>query len=337
MARFGALVTSALCGASICMLVASIATAHPVAMKRALFSPARGILVYALEAYNFSATAYRGGANGNVPPAAMIYGQSTKIYEPDGLAIDSSGKAAIANSNSTVTEYAAGASGDVAPIATITCGGPKQFSGQPGEMAFDSQGSLYVKYGLYHGAPSEAIEVYTPKKQSGCVKSKHILFGANTGIEALGGITVANGMIYAAYGSAVEVFHATGNANVSPSITISGSKTGLQYADGVAVDTAGNLYVANSSDVRIFSPGAHDNAAPAAVIGGSKTGIPTNSGGASGVAVDRSGNIYVAVQNDSAFSILAFAPGSNGNVAPVRAISGSSTQLSWIAQLALRE
>ncbi len=47
--------------------------------------------------------------------------------------------------------------------------------------------------------------------------------------------------------------------------------------------------------------------------------------------------IYVAVQNDGTNSILVFAPGSHGNVAPRQVISGSNTDLNFVEVLGLKE
>lgn len=294
-------------------------------------------LIYAVEEYSDSVTAYPLGANGNVSPALTIAGSNTNIYEPPGVAVAPTRQVAIANSNDNVTEYRAGASGNVAPVATITCGGPPKFPGNPDEIAFDAHGNLYVIYSLYHGAPSEAIEVYKPAEQSGCSKSHHILFGSRTGIPDTGGIAVANGMIYTANGGTVRAFHVTDNGNVAPAVLIQGAKTGLQFANGISLDKEGNIYVANSGDVRIFRHSANGNAAPTAVISGGNTQIPQNTAGATGIAVSKTGNIFVAVQNDTVNSILVFPPGANGNVPPIQVITGSNTGLSPVAELALQE
>jgi len=298
---------------------------------------AHGAMVYAVEEYGNSVTAYPESANGNVAPTLTISGGQTQIYEPPGLAVDRTGKIAIADSNNAIGEYTPGASGNVAPVATITCGGPPNFPGNPGEIAFDSHGSLYVIYSLYHGAPSQAIEVYRSDQQSGCIQSKHILFGSKTGIPATGGITIARGMIYTANDNSVRIFHVADNGNVAPTSLIQGANTGLEYADGIAVDSQGYMYVANSSNVLVFGPGASGNAKPARVIAGSNTRFPLNNAGATGIAVDRKGTIFVAVQNESVNSILVFAPRANGNVSPIQDISGSKTGLSPVSELALSD
>ncbi|HYB90849.1 MAG TPA: NHL repeat-containing protein [Candidatus Binataceae bacterium] len=54
-----------------------------------------------------------------------------------------------------------------------------------------------------------------------------------------------------------------------------------------------------------------------------------------GIALDSSGNIYVANQSFAASSVSVFAPGSSGNAAPIRTISGANTELDGPYGLAL--
>jgi len=63
------------------------------------------------------------------------------------------------------------------------------------------------------------------------------------------------------------------------------------------------------------------------------TGSNTQISGPYGVAVDASGYLYVISTSGS--SILVFAPGATGNVAPVETISGSNTGLSGALFLAV--
>jgi hypothetical protein len=294
-------------------------------------------LVYAVNEYGYSVTAFRQSANGNAAPTVDISGSETKIYEPVGLAVARSGQVAVSDSGNDITLYAAGANGNVAPVGTITCGRGGD-PGVPGQIAFDERGNLYAEYyGGYH-APSDAIEVYKPSEQSGCVTGKHVLFGAKTGISSFGGIAVAGGTIYNSSGNGVLEFHTSDNGNVAPFNVIEGAKTGLSQANGIAVDKNGYLYIANANDVRVFAPGASGNAKPVAVISGSNTLIPQpGSGyGALSIAAGKDGSIFVGVQYDTnVSSILVFAAGSNGNVAPEHVITGAKTGLDWVAELGI--
>ena len=88
----------------------------------------------------------------------------------------------------------------------------------------------------------------------------------------------------------------------------------------------GTLYVANNGDstVEVFAPGACGNVTPLRTIAGSSTGL-SNSDGVDGLGVDSTGTLYADNTGDD--SIEVFAPGANGNVAPIRTIVGGSTGL----------
>ena len=69
---------------------------------------------------------------------------------------------------------------------------------------------------------------------------------------------------------------ATGDA--TPIQDISGSNTGLDFPNDVAVDASGNIYVANggnaySNSVTVYAAGATGNVAPIQDISGSMTGL----------------------------------------------------------------
>jgi hypothetical protein len=140
----------------------------------------------------------------------------------------------------------------------------------------------------------------------------------------------------------------SGSVAVTPSNTITSSA--LQGAiPGLAYDSAGNLYAVTynpltggGAAVVVFGVGAGANATPTRVIAGT-AGVPNNTtlgapttGGGGGnadpqaIAVDAKGNIYVAefpLGGNNAPSIVVFATGANGNVAPTQLIQGSNTGL----------
>jgi hypothetical protein len=133
------------------------------------------------------------------------------------------------------------------------------------------------------------------------------------------------------WASSVNIYSAFLSGNITPSVVISGSQTQLTEVNGIAVDSTGEIYVVNTDTDEIvgFAPGSSGNVAPNIVIGGSQTGMsrPT------GLALDASDNLYVGNcasgcgVGSQPPAILEFSTGSNGNVAPVRDISGSYTQL----------
>lgn len=125
------------------------------------------------------------------------------------------------------------------------------------------------------------------------------------------------------------------NGDVAPLANITGKKTGLHFfGPGLAVDANYKVYTDNLSakDVLVFGAGADGNKAPVQDISGSNTLF----GDIYAVAVDSGSNIYVLNEGTSAgYEVLVFGAGANGNVAPIRNISGSNTGLVSPSALAL--
>ncbi len=145
----------------------------------------------------------------------------------------------------------------------------------------------------------------------------------------------------AADGYSITAYPVSGGRRPAPIFTISDGH--LIIPNGVALDSAGNIYVVNegilsgdqSSDppsVTIYRAGSNGNDAPMARIIGPKTRLCYSQA----IALDSQGYIYVSnqgyVSNQSQYekpdTITVYSPGSNGNVAPARVISGPATLLS---------
>jgi 6-phosphogluconolactonase (cycloisomerase 2 family) len=120
----------------------------------------------------------------------------------------------------------------------------------------------------------------------------------------------------------ILIFPNDANGDTAPSVTISGSNTGLSEPFGVATD-ANYIYVANfegtlGNSVTVYPIDASGNAAPVATIKGSNTGLDN----CVGIAVDAN---YIYVVNESAVgyslgSITVYPLTASGNVAPVATI-----------------
>lgn len=126
------------------------------------------------------------------------------------------------------------------------------------------------------------------------------------------------------------------NGDVTPLQAISGSNTGLNDPQGIAVSGTHKMYVPNHlvNSVTEFAKGAHGNVAPVKTISGSNTGLDHPNG----VALDTSKNIYVANGFNAAQgpgSVTVYAASANGNVTPIRTLFGSNTGLNIPAALAL--
>jgi DNA-binding beta-propeller fold protein YncE len=69
------------------------------------------------------------------------------------------------------------------------------------------------------------------------------------------------------------VFAPHANGNVSPILTIAGSKTGLSIPDQITFDSSGKIYVTNqtTNSVTVYAAHASGNVAPIRTIVGSNT------------------------------------------------------------------
>jgi sugar lactone lactonase YvrE len=158
---------------------------------------------------------------------------------------------------------------------------------------------------------------------------------------------VKSGYVYVANSSQVGpgatgqvlIYPTTSNGNVAPSTMIGGSLTKLTQVNGIVADSTGRIFVVDSDTNEIvgFAPGVGGNVAPSITIAGSNTQL----GQPVGMTIDRAGNLYVAncgtgcVSGSTPPSLLEFAAGSDGNVAPIRDITGSQTGLTAANDVAL--
>ncbi len=189
-----------------------------------------------------------------------------------------------------------------------------------------------------YAAESRSVVVYAANA-SGKAKPLQDITGTKTGLQASdvvadgkGNIYVSNGTDYGATENTVTVYAKGANGNVAPIRTISGSKTGLDAPQGIALAPVnGDIYIANTDgkSVTVYASDANGNVAPTATISGSLTKLFAPWG----IALDSGGNIYVANSGDAGITV--FAAGANGNVAPLRLISGSKTGLDDAERLAL--
>jgi hypothetical protein len=139
--------------------------------------------------------------------------------------------------------------------------------------------------------------------------------------------------------SSVNIYSTLVDGNVPPLTVIGGSQTQLTQVNGIVVNASGEIYVVDTDTNQIvgFAAGSSGNAAPNVVIGGSNTNLSWPIG----LAQDAVGNLYVANCGSDCNGgslppcVLEFAAGSNGDVAPMKNISGSETQLSHANAVAL--
>jgi hypothetical protein len=262
-----------------------------------------------------SVTIYPAGSYANVAPIATIGGATTAstgyadksgINKPVAIAVDAHGRIFIANEDGgdsdhgNITVYPAGSNGDARPIATI--GGTRASDNTglnyPVALAIDSASNLYVLNSL--GGPDSAgsITVY-PSTANGNIAptvtianglhGKHTQFSwpAGMALDSAGNIYVTNDGTSIEKGvsdgnglASITIYAAGSHGDVAPMAIISGSNTGLNLPQGIAIDSHGNLYVANPGSINKgvdtiteYVPGSSGNAAPIATISGPLTGL----------------------------------------------------------------
>src|ERR1051325_7850166 len=115
--------------------------------------------------------------------------------------------------------------------------------------------------------------------------------------------------------SGVVVYAAGASGDVSPIRTITGNKTALSNAAGIARDGAGTLYVTNApldprsgGSITVYAPSASGDAGPTRTIAGDSTGLDHPGG----IALDTAGNVYVS----NTYTVTVYAAGASGNVTP---------------------
>lgn len=171
----------------------------------------------------------------------------------------------------------------------------------PEAMAVAPDGTVYAAHVGDGNTPYEAIEVFAP--------------GANGYFECSGNET-------------------SGGSPVTAQRYVGGTNSGLDKVTQLALDSSGNVYAANNygNSVTVYGPTANGDVAPNRKITGPDTGIS----GPTGVSVDQFGNLYVLNSHsaDAGMStITVYAPGANGDAAPVRTLTLPTTN--WNGNLAL--
>ncbi len=232
--------------------------------------------------------------------------------------------------------YPFGSNGNVTPYSN----GPDATGlSLPFGVALDSNLNRYVA-----NNGSNSVTVY-PASASGNATPIATIAGANTGLINPSGVAVdTNGNIYVAnLGSlsgapdSITIYPPGSNGNVTPTLTITGAATGLDYPTAITVDSYGNLYVANAGSqngdtdsitlyLGGFLSGGNGNIAPIYTLSGSNTGLAVPWG----IAIDSNLNIYVANDGSSvgqSDSVTVYPVSTNGNVTPSAIISGANTGL----------
>ena len=256
---------------------------------------------------------------------------------------------------STLLQFSEGAAGSVTAMSTLTGPAGVQFNA----VATDATGKLYVGGQTFAtgntGRDAAEVLVYAAGA-SGTAKPLATLavpglfnnLLADVEVDAAGNIyvladvAIGTGMAGRVY-SGITVFAPTATGYVIAR-TIAGPSTQIQAMNEMAVSPTGTIYVTGGPNgqtpepVLMFNPGATGDAVPDGVISGDATTI----GNVRGMTLDAAGNLYVTSLAEvpipgpplsGAASVLEFAAGAAGNVAPMRTISGTLTTMGEVGSV----
>lgn len=120
----------------------------------------------------YSAASITGTGTINATPIAVITSATSNIDGPEGLAVDSTGRIYVGNSqNNTITVFASGSNGNTAPVATLS--GSLGFSINQATIAVDpSTNDLYVA-----GGNNSSVYVFAPVTSSSQTPIRTFTYG----------------------------------------------------------------------------------------------------------------------------------------------------------------
>ena len=307
-------------------------------------APSRPVQTVIYVANRDSVTTYSLGSNGNITPLTILSGPATGLSAPSAIAVDARGYIYVVNRGGWLGEkpginvYPPGSNGEVVPIRTIA--GPAADLHEPTGIALDGGGKMYITNGFImeegHYVPSEGdVAVYSAASNGNTgpvaritgrryvTTFPHYWMYRPVGLalDHLGSLYVLN-----PGNEGIAKYRADSEGLVPPLSRIAGPTTALIRGTAINVNRRGDVFVADAeaNAVMEFAGSATGDTAPIGTISGPATGISNPQG----IALDANGDIFVANRiGYSNASVTEYAPGSNGNVAPIATISGPFTEL----------
>ena len=229
--------------------------------------------------------------------------------------------------------------GGEAPVKTLA--GASTGLNNPRGIAVAGSGTTFV---VNYNASPQSMTAYDGDWTNGDTAPSKTLAGISTGLADPQDVAIdSSGRTYIANLTGDVTVHAAdwaaGNTAPIRSIPTRGANTGLIDPQGIDATDDGTIYVTQTlrggsfppiefGQVRVFSPTASGDVAPIRTISGSNAPGNTGMGYATGVAVGPDGLIYVAADWDG---VKVFAANADGDVAPVKSLSGSARRVAFDA------
>jgi hypothetical protein len=210
------------------------------------------------------------------------------------------------------------ATGSPAPTAMIS---------NARNVSTDAAGNIYVV------SADGFIQQY-PAGKPNATPARSIPLAAGTNPGTVVKAVSQTGEIFVSDEVGVSVYSAMANGNDLPVRYIQGNAqanggaaTAIMPGYALAVDSVDNLYMSNNgvTPIVVFGPNDSGVVVPQRAIGGDQTMLFGKAFGVFSMATDTAGNLYVSCSCGGGGAILEFAPTANGNVAPIRVISGALT------------
>ena len=231
------------------------------------------------------------------------------------------------------------ANGGEAPVKVLA--GAATGLNNPQGIAVEPSGATFA---VNYNASPQSMSAYAGDWQNGDTAPSKTLAGISTGLADPQDVAIdSSGRTYTANLNGDVTVHAAdwaaGNTAPIRSIPTSGANTGLIDPQGIDATDDGTIYVTQTltdgsfpptefGQVRVFSPTASGDVAPIRTISGSNAPGNTGMGYATGVAVGPDGLIYVAADWNG---VKVFSASADGDVAPVKALSGSARRVAFDA------